>query len=1374
MDLDPFFLTHGIPTLRISGQVYHSVGSIIADPARTPRNMQVFFVDTSFGVDAPFSPEERSIAERLLEEIRSTNAFYAKLRTCLDAHGADLSTIPVFDVKICGDIPQGQTEMAVVFVGDEDSGPQLSRDVLVLSSIGKGVRRIPATNALYDTMAYALLHAHGERGWTIGLRDTDEKTITAKDWALYRMQIRDRNGEPICYDILHHNGLLSQQYWLDQWMKIELERLNYIRFNQRQLRAEVYQGLADAVAAGDTSEAGTYVVLPSTFLGSPRNYCANYADAMAIVAKYGKPDYFITFTANPKWPEILRACPPNCERSLRSDIIARVFKIKLDSFMDDLLKKHTIGVVAAHIAVVEFQKRGLPHCHILLIMEDAYKPRTIEDIDRVVCAEIPDPEKQPRLFEIVTEEMFHGPCGEENPSCPCMNDEGFCKYHYPKAFCNETTTDEDSFPQYRRRSPEEGGRVFEKTMKGGGKFLFDNRWVVPYSPFFSLKENCHVNFEVCNTLSGVKYVYSYVYKGPDRAAITLCPTVDNQEATKVGGGPHIDEINRYVSSRYCGCCEAVWRINGFPIHYRSPSVVRLDVHQENFQRILYQPGSENVALQDPLSTRTKLTAYFERCLQEAETPLTAEERGYEEDGVTLLPDATSLTYPEFPLYYTWNDKTRTWHRRKRPHKSTCIGRMYTVHPKAGEKFFLRLLLNKVKGATSFADLRKESVTYQDACIAMGLFATDDEWRETMAAAALAETNVVALRSLFATILYYNRPAKPWELWQEFKTDLSSDYTHERAIAMRNTRSIHVDDSDINEALCDINDMILELSCGAETADAIPYCLPYDPHYQRRGKETSALTSTGKQYKCYILSTIIHSYKNSHLSYLGNAFNDEYHYDVAEQLATFTRLHESLNSEQRPLFDHIRGKIDRQDSGLHMVHAAAGTGKTYLFNTILAYARHLRKIALAMCTSGVGSLELSRGTTAHARCNIPLKCTSTSTCNISPKGQQAQLLRDADIILWDEISMVGRHTLDAVDRSLKDLMSRSQPDKPDLAFGGKLVIFAGDMRQVLPIVPHGGRAAIIQDLVKNSILFRENVVEEMHLTRNERVLRNDDTEETREFANFLLQVGNGDETLIERDLGDDIIRIPDKYVFDGSLPDLIKWVYPDIHTQSIDVTKKAVLTPKNKHVDIINDMAIKMMQGETISFFSTDSINENNPSASHFTTEYLNTISDAALPPHHLQLKIGCPLMLLRTISFKSGLCNGTRLKLLSIHNNRLLKVLILNGSHAGTTAVIPRIDITPSPDTDIPIPITRRQFPVRVAFAMTINKSQSQSLTHVGIYLPQPVFGHGQLYVSMSRSAIPTNTKILIENVPGRQGKFNQKPGTYTKNVVYQEALTLR
>jgi hypothetical protein len=141
-------------------------------------------------------------------------------------------------------------------------------------------------------MAYTLLHAHGERGWTIGLRDRDEKTITAKDWALYRMQIRDRNGEPICYDILHHSGLLSQQYWLDQWMKVELERLNYIRYHQRQLRAEVYQGLADAVAAGDTSEAGTFVVLPSTFLGSPRNYCTNYADAMAIVAKYGKPDYF--------------------------------------------------------------------------------------------------------------------------------------------------------------------------------------------------------------------------------------------------------------------------------------------------------------------------------------------------------------------------------------------------------------------------------------------------------------------------------------------------------------------------------------------------------------------------------------------------------------------------------------------------------------------------------------------------------------------------------------------------------------------------------------------------------------------------------------------------------------------------------------------------------------------------------------------------------------------------------------------------------------------------------------------------------------------------------------------------------------------------
>ena len=113
---------------------------------------------------------------------------------------------------------------------------------------------------------------------------------------------------------------------------------------------------------------------------------------------------------------------------------------------------------------------------------------------------------------------------------------------------------------------------------------------------------------------------------------------------------------------------------------------------------------------------------------------------------------------------------------------------------------------------------------------------------------------------------------------------------------------------------------------------------------------------------------------------------------------------------------------------------------------------------------------------------------------------------------------------------------------------------------------------------------------------------------------------------------------------------------------------------------------------------------------------------------------------------------------------------IVNGSHAGTTAFIPRIDIIPT-DSGLPFELKRRQFPVSLCFAMTVNKSQGQSLKKVGIYLPSPVFAHGQLYVALSRSGVPEHTKILIVDVNNAQGKFPDKQGFYTDNVVYREVL---
>ena len=186
-----------------------------------------------------------------------------------------------------------------------------------------------------------------------------------------------------------------------------------------------------------------------------------------------------------------------------------------------------------------------------------------------------------------------------------------------------------------------------------------------------------------------------------------------------------------------------------------------------------------------------------------------------------------------------------------------------------------------------------------------------------------------------------------------------------------------------------------------------------------------------------------------------------------------------------------------------------------------------------------------------------------------------------------------------------------------------------------------------------------------------------------------------------------------------------------------ITGKAILTPTNAYVDNMNNLAINMIQGNLFISTSIDSIadDETGEKSAMFPVEYLNSLSISGMPKHILRLKIGAPLILIRNLNTKKGLCNGTRLQLLS-YTPYLIRVKILNGSHEGEETHLPRINLT-SNDSDLPFELNRRQFPVQIAFCMTINKSQGQSLTTVGIWLPQPVFAHGQ---GLSRSGIPANT----------------------------------
>jgi hypothetical protein len=179
---------------------------------------------------------------------------------------------------------------------------------------------------------------------------------------------------------------------------------------------------------------------------------------MAIVHQYGKPNLFLTMTCNPKWEEIVSALKPDEIANDCLDLVTRVFVGKLQHLLDELLKKGIFGEVVVNIHVIEWQKRGLPHAHILLILHSDHKPRGPDEYDHMVSAELPDKAAHPTFFDVVTSCMLHGPCGTINPHCPCMAD-GVCSKGYPKAFTEHTTNTTSSYPTYRHR---DDGHTFER------------------------------------------------------------------------------------------------------------------------------------------------------------------------------------------------------------------------------------------------------------------------------------------------------------------------------------------------------------------------------------------------------------------------------------------------------------------------------------------------------------------------------------------------------------------------------------------------------------------------------------------------------------------------------------------------------------------------------------------------------------------------------------------------------------------------------------------------------------------------------------------------------------------------------------------------
>ena len=356
--------------------------------------------------------------------------------------------------------PPTAQEIAAVFTSPDGTPPVSNCYAYLNIPVGSFYKKkINQSSPFCDPMTYPLFHPTGILGWHTEIplnpdlyprhgRPRVAEQVTVKQYYCYQMSVRHDSFNPIL-----RCGALAQQYLVDAYCKMESERLEVLRREQKKLRAERYSGLRDYlhnVAEHEGALVGTVVILPSSYAGGPRAMKQNYQDAMAIVAHEGTPSLFITMTCNPEWPEIQKELLPGQKWPDRPDLVARVFKIKLDALVKEINSGQIFGKILGEVGVIEFQKRGLPHAHILYILDKDSDPfDTPERIDSCVSAEIPDPAENKRLHELVMKMMIHGPC-KDKPYLPCREN-GDCSKNFPKDFLEQTQPNTGGYPLYRRR-----------------------------------------------------------------------------------------------------------------------------------------------------------------------------------------------------------------------------------------------------------------------------------------------------------------------------------------------------------------------------------------------------------------------------------------------------------------------------------------------------------------------------------------------------------------------------------------------------------------------------------------------------------------------------------------------------------------------------------------------------------------------------------------------------------------------------------------------------------------------------------------------------------------------------------------------------------
>ena len=957
---------------------------------------------------------------------------------------------------------------------------------------------------------------------------------------------------------------------------------------------------------GNVADASQPMLLPSSFVGSAKWYHMLYLDALTLPQRYHCPDLFVTFTCNPKWPEIVREIPRGQQARDHPDIVARVFWIKFKSMMDDIVEHKIFGEVQGYVWRIEWQLRGLPHAHLLIILTKAIC--STREIDSIVSAEVPDPAMFPELFSIVNEFQVHSPC-DQDPCASCRdNVKNRCKRRFPKDMSRETVIMGNKFPMYRRR-----GR-FMCTVKDR---IVSDDWIVPFCPFLSLKYRAHINVEIASSLKSFKYVYKYVLKPPDSAVIA------------------INEIQAHLSGRLLSAAEAVWRLLSLPLHKEYPAVMRLHIHLPNEHSIIFDPTMDVDDIQQAAAATTStLLQWF--------------------DLNHLDVSARTWLYSEIPEHYVWHEEK--WVRRR---QRLQLGRIFSISSRNRELFALRRLLTVVRGATGWEDLLIVDghcyESFQAACAARGMLDDDGDIIAAFNEVVSISCSVVSNRQHFALMLLNRQCKNVPQFFAMMLHHLCDDEIvnpHNSAVA-----------------LWSIEDTMLTFGRSLSDAD-FGVSLPLRPANMAAPSLLSVQWPVFDQDVCA-------------------AHRDE-------SVSSFT-------AEQQRALDSVLDSINGTSSNnIFAVLSSAGCGKTMWVQGLTWTLRAMGHQVLNVAASALAATLLPHGCTAHSAFRIPIPTTSASYCGV--KGADRDMIRQCKCICYDEVSMVGMEVAECLNRFLQDVMRNEQP------FGGKVVVFLGDFKQLMPVEP--GRKYPLT--VKDCTWWSQCWV--MRFTKNFRAAAHP------EFCALLEQVGNGD--ILQ-------VAVPDASRA-RDIDDLISKVYGD-DLSAASSSRNLIMAFTLKTCSDINAACIAQVPGEAFLAPAYDDTRDNRQ-PELYSDEYLASLPLHGVPPSSLPLKVGARYMIIKNYNTAVGACNGTLCELL-LYSRRLCHVKIQSGIHAGRVVLLPRCACHVSRENSgLPFEFTRIQFPLILAYGASVHKSQGQSLSIIGIVIDQESFAHGQVYTALSRT----------------------------------------